>query len=985
VETRKTKKELLEFTESIVNAVREPLIVLDADLRVVAVSRSFYDFFRVDPKDTIGTLIYNLGNNQWDIPDLRKLLETVLPQQSSFDNYEVEHDFTTIGRRTMLLNARQIKREEGENRVILLAIEDITVRKQVEASQEQNRLELKVLKKVADEATEFIESIVNAVREPLIVLDQDLRVVTVSRSFYEFFKVEPSDTIGELIYNLGNNQWNILKLRELLETILPEQSSFDNYEVEHDFTTLGRRTMLLNARQIEREKGKNRVILLAIEDITERKQIEADQEQYKEELRGLKQVADEASEYIESIVNAVREPLIVLDQHLRVVTVSRSFYDFFKVESEDTIGKLIYNLGNNQWDILKLRELLETILPEQSSFDNYEVEHNFKTIGRRTMLLNARQIEREKGKKRVILLAIEDITERKQTETALEQHRDELETLARQLERADQVKSEFLASMSHELRTPLNAIIGFSEVLMDGIAGGLNEEQSRYAGNIFHSGEHLLSLINDVLDLSKVEAGKMSLNLEQLQPQVLLHDSLSMVKEKAMNHGIQLSEDITANLGRFVGDARKLKQMVYNLLSNAVKFTLSGGEITLSARRVPRAQVGVLAFNKLSQTRVVGAFDETLNRYDEFLSIAIIDTGIGISEIDLGKLFQPFTQIDTSLSRKYEGTGLGLMIVQDLARLHGGVTAVSSALGQGSCFTIWLPWRESGIDADIDTSTPISIPIIAEQLIDVSGDDENHLPMALVVESDDESAQLISLALKKEGLSVQRVNTAEKALSLLKFKVPVLITLNIQLPGIDGWEFMSRCKKIPDIDVVPIIIITVDVDLIKGWALGASLMIEKPVSLLQLRKSVASTLEVSFQDLRGLEVLIVDDDPFAVDLIATRLVDIGISPLRAYGGKEAIDIARARKPPLIILDLMMPMVSGFDVVKALKDDPETAVIVIIVMTAKIVTKEDRSSLNGNVFRLIEKFEFDGKRLKDEIQNALRGNPHGEQDGSNTHC
>jgi CheY-like chemotaxis protein len=129
----------------------------------------------------------------------------------------------------------------------------------------------------------------------------------------------------------------------------------------------------------------------------------------------------------------------------------------------------------------------------------------------------------------------------------------------------------------------------------------------------------------------------------------------------------------------------------------------------------------------------------------------------------------------------------------------------------------------------------------------------------------------------------------------------------------------------------------------------------------------------------------VDDDPFAVDLIATRLVDIGISPLRAYGGKEAIDIARARKPPLIILDLMMPMVSGFDVVKALKDDPETAVIVIIVMTAKIVTKEDRSSLNGNVFRLIEKFEFDGKRLKDEIQNALRGKPHGEQDGSNTHC
>ena len=263
-----------EFAENIIDTVREPLIVLDQGLRVVAVSRSFYEFFQVKPEETVGQLIYDLGNKQWDIPRLRELLETILPEKTSFDNYEVEHDFTTIGRRTMLLNARQIEQAWGKERIILLAIEDITERKEIETGLETTRKELAVIKKSADAAHEFAESVINTVREPLISLDQDLRVVTVSRSFYEFFKVKPEETVGQLIYDLGNKQWDIPQLRELLETILPEKTSFDNYEVEHDFTTIGRRTMLLNARQIKQAWGKERIILLAIEDITEHKRLE---------------------------------------------------------------------------------------------------------------------------------------------------------------------------------------------------------------------------------------------------------------------------------------------------------------------------------------------------------------------------------------------------------------------------------------------------------------------------------------------------------------------------------------------------------------------------------------------------------------------------------------------------------------------------------------------------------------------------------------
>ncbi len=427
---KKTTTRSQEYAESIVNTVREPLIVLDQELRVVTASRSFYEVFKVRPEDTVGQLIYNLGNKQWDIPRLRELLETILPEKATFDDYEVEHDFTTIGRRTMLLNARRIPNPPEKPKVILLAIEDITMRKSKEKQylqlaaivntsvdgiigkdlegdivswnkaaeriygyteqeihgknisllappgyEEEIRNQLKKLRNgelienyetkrvrkdgvvidislslspIKDKAgnicgasaimhditeqkkakqvlivSEYSESIINTVREPLIVLDQDLRVVTVSRSFYEVFKVKPEETVGQLIYDLGNKQWDIPKLRELLETILPQKATFDNYEVEHHFTTIGRRVMLLNARQIERGMGKERIILLAIEDITERKEIEAGLEKTRIELAVIKKTADEASEFAESVINTVREPLISLDQDLRVVTVSR--------------------------------------------------------------------------------------------------------------------------------------------------------------------------------------------------------------------------------------------------------------------------------------------------------------------------------------------------------------------------------------------------------------------------------------------------------------------------------------------------------------------------------------------------------------------------------------------------------------------------------------------------------------------------------------
>jgi two-component system CheB/CheR fusion protein len=513
------------------------------------------------------------------------------------------------------------------------------------------------------DAREYSESIINTVREPLIVLDQDLRVVTASRSFYEFFKVKPEETVGQLIYDLGNKQWNIPKLRELLETILPQKTTFNNYEVEHDFATIGRRTMLLNARQIERVLGKERIILLAIEDITERREIEKGLEKTRKELEVIKKSADEVSEFAESVINTVREPLISLDQDLRVVTVSRSFYEFFKVKPEETVGQLIYDLGNKQWNIPKLRELLETILPQKATFDNYEVEHDFTTIGRRIMLLNARQIERVLGKERIILLAIEDITERREIEKGLEKTHEELQELAAELKRTTRAKSEFLANMSHELRTPLNSINGFSEILSDETFGPLNEKQKKYVNNILTSGKHLLLLINQILDMAKVESGKMKLTLSSLPMKSLLNEISLLVADMVSKKKIEMLLEIAEDLPNIEGDELKVKEILYNLLSNAVKFTPEGGKIGMRAKRA-----------------------------DSGIEIEVWDTGAGIAPENMGKIFEGFFRVDTPYSRVTEGTGLGLPLSKKLVELHGGKFSVESGgLNKGTGVKFTLP------------------------------------------------------------------------------------------------------------------------------------------------------------------------------------------------------------------------------------------------------------------------------------------------------
>jgi PAS domain S-box-containing protein len=397
------------------------------------------------------------------------------------------------------------------------------------------------------------------------------------------------------------------------------------------------------------DNGKVTKIEGAFQDISARKAIEVGLEKTREELEIVKKFADAAAEFAESVINTVREPLISLDQDLRVVTVGRSFYDFFKVKPEETVGQLIYDLGDKQWDIPKLRELLETILPQKATFDNYEVEHDFAGIGRRTMLLNARQIEQVLGKKRTILLAIEDITERKAIEAGLEQTRKDLESSNKELE-------AFTYSVSHDLRAPLRAVAGFSRILIDEHAAQLSPDVQRYLNLVLSNTLQMGRLVDDLLSFSRFSRQAMADGL--IDPAQLVREAMDLLCGEQPDRALKLT---VADLPPCRGDRTLLKQIFVNLLSNALKFT---------------------------RQRDPAVIEVGFSRKDGETIYFVRDNGAGFDMRYVGKLFGVFQRLHSSES--YEGTGVGLAIVQRIVHRHGGRVWAEGEPDKGATFYFTL-------------------------------------------------------------------------------------------------------------------------------------------------------------------------------------------------------------------------------------------------------------------------------------------------------
>ncbi len=477
---------------------------------------------------------------------------------------------------------------------------------------------------------------------------------------------------------------------------------------------------------------------------------------------------------------------------------------------------------------------------------------------------------------------------------------------------ANRHKSVFLASMSHELRTPLNAILGFSELLIDAGNGQFPPAtRKRFLEQIHSSGKHLLGLINDILDLSKIEAGQMELRLQMVAIAEIATQVGAIVEPLAAQKKIEL-RIADGSAGDITADAGKVKQMLLNLVANAVKFTPEGGVVTIETRRL-----------------------------DHTVELSVADTGIGIAKEDQDRVFHEFQQVDSGAGRSQPGTGLGLTLTRRFARLHGGDVRVESEAGKGSVFTISLPIAAHGEDTQVEAPAPFT------------GTGDSSRPLVLVVEDDPSAAELLTRQLQRAGFGTEVARTGTEALAKAIERKPAAITLDILLPDLDGWEVLTRLKREAPTSDIPVVVVSVVDNPELGIALGALDYFVKPVPAKELISRL-SRFKFGRKAGEKPKILVVDDEVANREWLKRILEPAGFAVIQARGGREAIDLAKSRKPDLVMLDLMMPEVTGFDVVEALRSDDATKSTPIMVLTAKHLNESDIRQLNGHVSTILKR-------------------------------
>ena len=636
---------------------------------------------------------------------------------------------------------------------------------------------------------------------------------------------------------------------------------------------------------------------------------------------------------LSSVIDALPDAAFVIDNERKVVAWNKALVAMTGVEAEKMLGK-----GDHEYAIPFYGERRPIVIdlidkPDDELAKNYawlrrenggvlsgEVEIDFPFIDHTLYIqARARALHDADGTMIGAIEIIHDLTERQRFEN-------ELTIAKRSAEEANTAKSAFLANMSHELRTPLNAIIGYSEMLAEELEEMGEARMVDDTQKIRSAGKHLLGLINDVLDLSKIEAGKMTVTVEKIDVAAMLRDVVSTIAPLAKKNANTVSLDCPADIPTIHADLMKVRQSLLNLLSNACKFSKAG---TIHLRAAVT---------------------------DKWMDFAVEDSGIGMTPEQLSRLFEAFSQADASITRQYGGTGLGLAITRKFCRMMGGDVFVESALGKGSIFTMRLP-----IAAQDETASASTSP---EDRGETNADAR---PLALVVDDDPAARDMLQRSLEACGYRVATAHDGEEALRMAAELEPSIITLDAIMPRTDGWAALSRLKADPKLARIPVIMVSVLGDSQMAYALGAAHYLSKPVD--------QSELSIVLELYRGRRnVLLVEDDATTRAMMRRMLEKSGWSVIEAQNGEVGLERMAEALPDIILLDLTMPVMDGFEFVAEIRQREEWRTVPIIVLTAKDVTPAESELLGGRATRILQKGAVNLDDLAAQIRNLLPASP-----------
>src|SRR3954454_3025955 len=787
MERKQLVEDIQTYAQNIVDTVREPLLILDATLRVQSANRAFYQTFHVSPGETEGRLIYELGNGQWDIPDLRRLLEDIVPTSSVFNDFELEHTFPAIGRRAMLLNARKLQAgHHGE--LLVLAMGDVTERKRAEEA----LLKAGALQSAIFNSANF-SSIATDEKGVIQIFNVGGERMLGYKALEVMVKITPAD--------ISDPQEVITRAKalstELGTKITPGFEALvfkaargieDIYELTYIRQDGSRFPAVVSVTALRDDQSAIIGYLLIGTDNTARKQVEAERMLLDQRVR-------DQQFYTRSLIESNIDALITTDPRGIITDVNKQMEALTGCTRDELIGAPFKDYFT---DPERAEAGIKRVLGEGKVTD-YELTARARDGKETVVSYNASTFHDRDRKLQGVFAAARDVTERKRYEQSLQQ--------------ANRAKTVFLANMSHEIRTPMNAILGFSQLMLRD--QDLTAQQCQYLGTINRSGEHLLALINDVLEMSKIEAGRTTLNISTFDLPVLLKDLEMMFRIRTNEKKLSFSVEMIGDVPRFiVTDINKLRQVFINVIGNAVKFTERGG-IALRVRAHREAATGPC------------------------LRVEVEDTGPGISPDDQEKLFRHFEQTKTG-QQAGTGTGLGLAISREFVRLMGGVITVRSEVGQGSVFDIQLPLNVGDAEAVQATDNPRRVLGLRPG---------QSACRVLIADDIEDNRQLLAQLLAPVGFEIRLATNGAEAVQEFERWRPHLVLMDFRMPVMDGHEVIRGIRAMAGGKVPKIIAVTasaMDDNRQELMEIGADDFIGKPFREAELFQKIHAHVGVNY-------------------------------------------------------------------------------------------------------------------------------------------